>query len=156
MHGRIIICNFPVFRPLISWHLSSFECGFLMRYSYYLRYAYLIVQSIPTLFADKAVTLQDFYIFCLIKKEGEKSVPFYGFSRLKTETPTQPILSTYTVKCTLCVLWYVLCMGRKRRKKTAQGSVQQYLEGNLFSNKSSDLSFRKDFFWKSYTTFNPK
>ena len=45
MYGRMIICNFPVFRPVISRNLSSFESGFLLRYSYYLRYAYLILQS---------------------------------------------------------------------------------------------------------------
>ena len=45
MYGRMIICNLPVFRPLISRNLSSFESGFLLRYSYYLRYAYLILQS---------------------------------------------------------------------------------------------------------------
>ena len=40
----MIICDSPMLRPVISWNLFRFECRFLLRYSYYLRYAYLIVQ----------------------------------------------------------------------------------------------------------------
>ena len=53
MYGRMIICNFPVFRPVISRNLSSFESGFLLQYSHYLRYAYLILQSIHLLSLSK-------------------------------------------------------------------------------------------------------
>ena len=79
MYGGMIICNFPVFRPVISRNLSSFESGFLLRYSYYLRYAYLILQSTANHHNPWSETFEFTTFDSLLRERFEKGENWYSF-----------------------------------------------------------------------------